>query len=142
MRLSLVGSKPTSEVQALSGDRVEVTGYVDDAELSKRYLQARVAVVPLRYGAGIKGKVVEALQQGLPLVTTQVGAQGLPGLDQVASVSESSGDIAQAIIDLVSDEELWLRRSREGAAYAAARFSREELSNALENAMSGKGVTP
>ena len=63
---------------------------VSDAELREHYRTARVAVVPLRYGAGVKLKVVEALREGLPLVTTQVGAQGLPGLDQVASVRDDA----------------------------------------------------
>ena len=46
------------------------------------YRTARVAAVPLRYGAGVKLKVVEALREGLPLVTTSIGAQGMPGLEQ------------------------------------------------------------
>ena len=87
-RLSLVGSNPTAEVLALAGECVEVTGFVDDGELQRRYAQARVAVVPLRYGAGVKSKVVEALQQGLPLVTTSVGAQGLPGVEATCAVAD------------------------------------------------------
>ncbi|UWX04295.1 glycosyltransferase [Pseudoxanthomonas sp. NC8] len=79
LKLSLVGANPTDQVRGLAGPRVEVTGYVSDEELARHYAEARVAVVPLRYGAGVKGKVVEAMQSGVPLVTTRVGAQGLPG---------------------------------------------------------------
>ena len=50
-----------------------------DAELREYYRSSRVAVVPLRYGAGVKLKVVEALREGPALVTTPTGAQGLPG---------------------------------------------------------------
>lgn len=136
-RLALVGSKPTAEVRALAGERVEVTGYVDDAELARRYAIARVAVVPLRYGAGIKGKVVEALQQGVPLVTTAVGAQGLDGLDAVAAVQDDPVRMAAAIVRLLDDDEAWRRQSRGGAGYAAARFSRAALRREMEMAMDG-----
>jgi glycosyltransferase involved in cell wall biosynthesis len=110
--LSLVGSNPTEEVRALAGERVEVTGYVDDAELERRYRSARVAVVPLRFGAGVKSKVVEALHHGLPLVTTQVGAQGLPGVSAVCEVSDDADAIAAAILALLDDDALWLDRAR------------------------------
>ena len=136
-RLALVGSKPTAEVCALACARVEVTGYVDDAELARRYANARVAVVPLRYGAGIKGKVVEALQQGVPLVTTAVGAQGLDGLDEVAAVQDDPERMAAAIVRLLDDDVAWRRQSRGGAGYAAARFSRAALRREMEMAMGG-----
>ena len=137
VKLTLVGSKPTAEVRGLAGHQIEVTGYVDDAELARRYAQARVAVVPLRYGAGIKGKVVEALQQGVPLVTTAVGAQGLPGLEEVAAVADDAAAMALAINRLLVDADAWRQQSRQGARYAQARFSRAALADQLQAAMTG-----
>jgi GT2 family glycosyltransferase len=134
-RLSLVGSNPTSEVLALAGDRVEVTGFVDDAELQRRYAQARVAVVPLRYGAGVKSKVVEALQQGLPLVTTSVGAQGLPGVEATCEVADDETALAAHLLELLGDDAAWRRQSRLGAAYARAHFSRDTLRAQLTSAL-------
>jgi len=136
LRLSLVGSKPTDAVRALAGGLVEVTGYVSDEELARRYHQARVAVVPLRYGAGVKGKVVEALQNGVPVVTTGVGAQGMPGLEDVAAVEDGPEGLADAIAALLADDELWRRRSRAGARLAASLFSRQALSAQLVDALS------
>ena len=136
LTLSLVGSNPTDVVKGLAGRQVEVTGYVSDAELCRRYRQARVAVVPLRYGAGVKGKVVEALQNGLPLATTSVGAQGLPGLEQVAAVADDAVELAEAIVRLLADDGLWRRRSREGARLARSLFSRQALTAQLLDALS------
>ena len=136
LRLSLVGSKPTDAVRALAGGLVEVTGYVSDEELARRYHQARVAVVPLRYGAGVKGKVVEALQNGVPVVTTGVGAQGMPGLEDVAAVEDGPEGLADAIAALLADDELWRRRSRAGARLVASLFSRQALSAQLVDALS------
>lgn len=134
VRLSLVGSNPTAPVRALAGERVEVTGYVTDEELSRRYAHARVAVVPLRFGAGVKSKVVEALQQGVPLVTTGVGAQGLPDLSAVADVHDGEEAFAAAVLALLADDEAWRFRSRAGAAYVKARYSRDAMAATLLDA--------
>ena len=135
LRLALVGSNPTSDVRALANERVEVTGYVDDAELERRYRSARVAVVPLRFGAGVKSKVVEALHHGLPLVTTHVGAQGLPGIEAACDVHDDSDAIADAILRLFGDDAAWLERARIGNTYVVEHFSadvmRAELGKAI-----------
>ena len=125
--LSLVGSNPTAEVQALASERAEVTGFVSDAELQRRYAHARVAVVPLRYGAGVKNKVVEALQQGLPLVTTSVGAQGLPGIEHACVIGDDPAAIANGVCGLLEDAQDWRRRSRAGADYIVRHFSTDAM---------------
>lgn len=129
--VSLVGSNPTSEVRSLASDHVRVTGYVSDAELSSIYRQARLAVVPLNFGAGVKRKVVEALHQGIPLVTTSVGAQGLPGLELVCSVADEPQRIADELCRLLRDDNLWKERSESGRAYVARHFSKDAMKAAL-----------
>ena len=131
VKLRLVGSNPTEQVRSLASEDTEVTGYVSDEVLLEHYRSARLAVVPLRFGAGIKSKVVEALQQGLPLVTTPVGAQGLAGIEAVAVVAFDPRALADAILDLLADDKQWLRRSREGADFAASRFSTETMRESL-----------
>lgn len=54
-------------------------GFVSEEELSELYRTCRIVVVPLRYGAGVKGKVIEALYNGAPVVTTSIGAEGIGG---------------------------------------------------------------
>ncbi|PWQ84909.1 glycosyl transferase [Stenotrophomonas maltophilia] len=134
VKLSLVGSNPTDAVRALAGDHVEVTGFVSDEELAQRYGAARVAIVPLRFGAGVKGKVVEAMQQGLPLVTTGIGAQGLVGLEAVVTVADEADGLAAGLLSLLEDDALWLQRSRAAASYCRSQFSRDALGRALESA--------
>ena len=144
VRLSLVGSNPTTEVQALAGKRVEVTGFVSDAELRRRYAQARVAVVPLRYGAGVKNKVVEALQQGLPLVTTPVGVQGLPGVAQACVVGDDPAMLADGLCRLLDDAGDWRTRSVAGAEYIVRHFSTDAMRGDLLDALGikARGVRP
>lgn len=135
-RLYLVGSNPSDRVLALTSEYVTVTGYVEDAVLQSFYRQCRVAVVPLCFGAGIKSKVVEALQQGLPLVTTRVGAQGLDGLERVARVADDAASIAAMLAELLEDDRAWAELSTASAAYAAERFSRESMRSALSGIFS------
>ena len=136
VRLALVGSNPTDEVKALASDEVEVTGWISSEDLQARYDGARVAVVPLRFGAGVKLKVVEALNEGAPLVTTPVGAQGLPGLTDVAAVRETPEAFAEATLRLLnaSDDD-WLAASRQGVAFVQSRFGRSAMRQALETAI-------
>jgi O-antigen biosynthesis protein len=134
LSLSLVGSHPTAAVTALAGDGIEVTGLVSEEELARRYATARVAVCPLRFGAGVKFKVVEAMYHGLPLVTTPVGAQGLEGIEAVCDVVDSDQAIAAAVIRLIADDALWIARSKAQAAFVADRFSRDAVRDALDAA--------
>lgn len=130
-RLAVVGSHPTARVRGLAGPNVVVTGAVTEAELAGHYAAARVAVVPLRVGAGVKLKVVEALKEGLPLVTTPVGAQGLPGVERVASIETDAARFADAVCSMLLDDGLWEARSAGGIDYASARFRPALLRNSL-----------
>ena len=122
VRLTIVGSNPTGKVRGLAGPGIAVTGDVSESELAGWYTQARVAVVPLRIGAGVKLKVVEALAQGTPLVTTEVGAQGLPGLDQVAFIKADAAGFAAAVCILLTDDAVWQAHAAAGIDYASDRF--------------------
>lgn len=135
-KLALIGSRPSKQVKMLKSSAIEVTGWVSEAELVRRYDAARVAVVPLRIGAGVKLKVVEALKEGIPLVTTPVGAQGLPGVANIVDVIEDEEKFAEAVISLlVCDLTEWLARSTRQARYCEAHFSRETLQKNLRAAI-------
>ncbi|CAN5443719.1 hypothetical protein BH10PSE18_BH10PSE18_14610 [soil metagenome] len=132
IRLMLVGSNPTAEVKALASDVVRVTGYVTDAELEDFYRSAGVAVVPLRFGAGVKGKVIEALHHGLPLVTTSVGVQGLEALDAVVPVHDGPQEIADEIVRIMADTAHWKALSNAGQEYVSSRFSQQAVRTIFE----------
>lgn len=135
VRFTLAGSSPTQVVQAMASEQVTVTGWISDDDLADLYRMARVAIVPLTYGAGVKGKVVEALALGLPLVTTPVGAEGIPGVEAVACVSETPAGLAAGIIQLLEDDALWLGRSNAALAYAQQHFSPQTMADALLNTL-------
>ena len=98
-RLMIVGSNPPDSVKALQNERVEVLGYVPD--LTPYYDRSRVSVNPLRYGAGVKGKIVGSLRAGVPVITTSVGNEGIGLRDGVeALIADSAQAIAENIVVL------------------------------------------
>ena len=123
VHLYLVGSNPSAQVQALAGAQVTVTGFVTDDELARRYGQARVAVAPLRYGGGVKGKVVEAMRFGLPIVTTSVGVQGLAAARHAVAVGDEPLPFAEAVVALLRDDARWLQACAGELAFAREHFS-------------------
>jgi glycosyltransferase involved in cell wall biosynthesis len=137
--LTLAGSNPARAVHDLAGDGVTVTGYVSEAELDRLYASARVAICPLRFGAGVKLKVVEAMHRGVPLVTTHIGAQGLDGIEAICDVTDDADSFAAAVLRLLRDDALWTARAEAQSAFVAARFSPVVVRDALVSVFDGIG---
>lgn len=122
-KLILVGYAPPPQVEALASDRIVVTGHVPDI---KPYLsQARLMLAPLRYGAGVKGKVIEALRYGLPVVTTPIGAEGMASaFREVLIVCETVSEMVAATEKLLADPVYCEELSAAGATLIASSYSR------------------
>ncbi|MEA2159343.1 MAG: hypothetical protein QOD66_1723 [Solirubrobacteraceae bacterium] len=121
-RLTIVGADPPEEVRALASANVEIAGWVQDLEPILN--RARALLAPLTYGAGLKGKVTQALAEGLPVVTTPVGAEGLDATDGVELlIGQTPAELAERAIRILRDDELWTRLSEAGQGLAAERCS-------------------
>ncbi len=121
-RFLIAGSYVPDRVRALASDAVEVLGWVP--RLEPLYARVRAAVAPLRYGAGIKGKVGEALSLGVPTVLTSIAAEGMYIEDGVhALVADDPAELAARIVRLMRDDDLWLGLARRGQGLVAERFS-------------------
>jgi glycosyltransferase involved in cell wall biosynthesis len=129
--LTIVGSHPPDVVRALADvDGVSVTGFVED--LDPYFQGCRLMAAPLRYGAGVNGKITHSLAQGLPVVTTSIGAEGLAGVDgEHLLVADDLEEFAARVVRLYRDDELWERLSAKGRALAAERFDPQVAVDAL-----------
>ena len=117
----MVGSNVPPVVKALDGPSVRVTGWVE--ELLPLYRSSRVGIAPLRYGAGVKGKVGEALSLGLPMAMTSIAAEGMHIQDGVTGmVSDDPAGLADRIVQLMADDDLWRRLSARGRELISERF--------------------
>ncbi|MGD0943413.1 MAG: glycosyltransferase [Acidimicrobiales bacterium] len=132
--LNLLGSFPPPEVRALEGDGVAVPGYL--ADVSRYFLTARVFVAPLRYGAGMKGKIGQAMAFGLPVVTTSLGAEGMDLRDgKDVLIADDARGFAEAVARVYQDDDLWLRLSTRGLEIIAERWSPGAMAKRLEALM-------
>lgn len=113
----VVGSNPTNEIQAFSADDIIIMGFVE--ELTPLLDKMRVSVAPLRYGAGIKGKIGTSLAVGLPVVATPLAVEGMSLTDgDNVLVAEGAHNFVNAIVSLYKDELIWNRLSQSGVIFA------------------------
>ena len=126
----IVGSKVPATIRALASDDFVVTGYV--ADVTPFFTGCRVSIAPLRYGAGVKGKVNLAMSYGLPVVATPASVEGMhlvSGEDVL--VAEDAPSFAAAVERAYRDEALWHRLSANGSANIERHFSRDVANAAL-----------
>ncbi|PWK17725.1 glycosyltransferase [Xanthomarina spongicola] len=110
IKVTIVGSYPTKEMLALNSERFSVLGYVED--ISHYFNISRVFVAPLRFGAGVKGKIGQSLEFGLPVITTEVGAEGFDfGVHASALIDNTAQGMADKILKLYEDDALWMKVS-------------------------------
>lgn len=133
-RLCLVGADPSDEVSALGRTDVLVTGYLPEHELIAYYHSARAVVAPMRFGAGVKGKVLEAMRMGVPCVTTRVGMQGLSDATGLR-VADDPATFAHHIEALINDDDAWLSAARHGLAFINEHFSVASVWKVLSKAI-------
>ena len=100
INLNIVGSNVPEVISKLERKDIIVQGFLSDDDLVKLYSKVRVCVIPLRFGAGVKGKVLEALQAGLPIVTTHIGAEGIPDANSVLNIVDEPAEMASIIVNL------------------------------------------
>jgi len=127
IRLSVYGSSPTPEDMAMTNNEIGVTicGYC--RSVAKVMLTHRLLVAPLRYGAGVKGKLTDAMYNGLVAVTTAIGAEGLGSADGfpgivVPSCEADAEAFAQAVVKAYTEEEDWRLRQEQAIAFLSRHF--------------------
>lgn len=126
VEVTIVGSSAPPELADLDRPRVAMRGWVQDLE--PLLGAARALVVPIRFGAGIKGKVTQGLAAGLPVVTTPLGVEGICESDGGCVLTgESAEELAAQILRIVADDELWSSLSQRGQELVEARWSRRVL---------------
>ncbi len=130
--LHIVGSNAPQSITSLAAERIVVHGYVSDDQLEILYRECAVACVPLRYGAGIKGKVIEAIQHGIPLVTTNVGAEGIPEAASVMQIADDADNFARACACAINGEAEVNRMLERYPAYLENNFSKARAARIIE----------
>lgn len=139
-RLNVIGQElresfsSVQDAELLDNPHVAFLGYLED--VTPLFAASLVMLVPLRYGSGIKGKVVQAIQHGLPCVTTTIGAEGLelPPESSVA-IADSPQEIVAQLVALSTDSRLWNTTSSRAEAVFQARFSQAVFDQRMDRLM-------
>jgi GT2 family glycosyltransferase/glycosyltransferase involved in cell wall biosynthesis len=130
VRLHLIGSRMPERLRETRADGVVVHGFVEQLE---PFLEGcRLSLAPLRYGAGVKGKVNQAMAWGLPVVATTCAAEGMYLNDgEDVLIADTAEDFAEAVVRAYSDEALWRRLSDGGLANVERHFSFQAARRAI-----------
>lgn len=125
VRCHCIGADPPADIRALASQPgIEVHGHV--ADISPYMDGARLAVAPLRFGAGVKGKVNLSMAHGQPVVATTCAVEGMhlrTGVD--VAVADDAAGFAEAVVALYGDHDRWERQARAGLENVARHFSLE-----------------
>jgi O-antigen biosynthesis protein len=130
-RFYIIGEKPPPEIVALATERVIVAGLQRDAR--PFFDSVKLSVAPLRFGAGVKGKINQSMALGVPVVATSVAAEGMGLMDhQDILIADAPEDFARALVELYESEELWTRLSENGVRKTSALYSTDAARKKLE----------
>ena len=135
----IIGDKAPPEIVALANDDVIVTGLQRDVRIF--FESVKLSVAPLRWGAGVKGKINQSMGFGVPVVATSLAVEGMELTDhEDILVADEPEDFARALIDLYELEDLWNRLSENGVKKTKADYSFEAARKRLRHLFSDKHI--
>ena len=139
VKFYIVGSNASSEIEAYNSPTVKVMGYVPD--IKPLLHSARVFVAPLRFGAGVNGKIGEALSYGLPVVTTSIGAEGIDLTSgENSMIADDAASFASSVLRVYEDPDLWRRLSESGYNHIENHFTPQIIGQKIEDGLRMLGV--
>lgn len=134
VKLYIVGDNVTPEIIAYGSEDVRVLGYVPD--IDPLFHNCRVFVAPLRFGAGAKGKIGEALAYGLPVVTTSIGAAGMGFRHgEELLIADTPQELAETIVKVYRQSDLWQHLSDQGYAHIEKHFTPQVVGDIIQKAV-------
>ena len=127
----IIGDKPPPEVAALATERIVVAGLQRDVR--PFFDSVKLSVAPLRFGAGVKGKINQSMAFGVPVVATSMATEGMELKDREdILVADEPEEFARILIELYESEELWNRISENGVRKTRALYSTDAARKKLE----------
>jgi glycosyltransferase involved in cell wall biosynthesis len=118
----IIGDKAPPEVVALANENIVVTGLQRDVR--QFFDSVKLSVAPLRYGAGVKGKINQSMGFGVPVVATQIAVEGMELTDhEDILIADEPEEFARALVELYESEELWSRLSENSIKMTKAQYS-------------------
>ncbi|WP_026707063.1 glycosyltransferase [Flavobacterium frigidarium] len=133
-RLNIYGAYPTQKVLQLNNPKTGflIKGRAEDANIVVQ--NSRVVLAPIRFGAGIKGKLMEAMLNGTPSITTYIGAESMHGdLPWNGFITDNPETFAEQAVALYSDEKVWSKAQLKGTTLLKERYRKNIFKNDFKN---------
>ena len=138
-QLHVVGTNPPANIEKLSGSSVVIHGFVED--LDTFFSEMSLSVVPLRFGAGMKGKVGSALRCGLPVVSTSIGCEGTEiQPEEGILIADNPETFSEAVIKALTCEQTWHSLSDKGMNACQRLWGKEVTVKKLQSILKGLGL--
>jgi len=135
IRLNVVGRNPPQEFTTPADDSIVFHGFVTDEALTELYSRCRISVVPLRIGGGIKGKILEAFYNGIAVVTTRIGVEGIPATEEHCEIVDDLDQFAARLSALYEDDERLQRYYTQSYEMVIREYSIETLARVFSTAV-------
>lgn len=119
----IVSSYIPEEIKQLESKNIKIEGFLSDEELHLLYQKCRIALAPLRFGAGVKGKILEAAHNQIPMVTTSIGGEGLDESIGAFIVEDNAEKMAKIICELYENYSKLRQMSDSGKVLIETYFS-------------------
>ena len=122
--LNIFGAYPTEKVLQLNSPKSSffIKGRAEDVFTEMK--NARICLAPLRFGAGIKGKLIDAMICGTPSITTKIGAEGINNtFSWPGTIADNPNDFVKAAINYYLNKELWIAAQKNGIGVINNRFN-------------------
>jgi glycosyltransferase involved in cell wall biosynthesis len=141
VEFTVIGADPPERLRHLADEGIRFVGHVEN--IQTLFANARLSVAPLRFGAGVKGKINSSMSFGVPVVTTSIGAEGM-GLKhgEHAMIADTPDSFSDAVLAAYSSKRLWSRLVRGGVENLESYFSVEFARTALARIVDTDRVTP
>jgi GT2 family glycosyltransferase len=139
VRFMIVGAGAPDSILSFSGRNIVVRGHVE--KLGDIFDHCRLSVAPLRFGAGVKGKIVTSLSYGVPCVATRIAIEGMglmPGENIL--LAETAEEFASAVIETYTSPGIWYKLSRNGLEIVNEKFSLASIQLAFGEVLESLGV--
>jgi glycosyltransferase involved in cell wall biosynthesis len=139
LKFYIIGSHVPQKLSDLSSEDVVVVGYVEN--ISEHFDRCRLSIAPLRYGAGLKGKIGASMAHGVPCVASSIAVEGagfISGKEII--VADEPEDFADGIAKLYCEEDLWNYLSRNGLSFVQENYSIEAGKKKLRGILQYLGV--
>ena len=128
----LCGANPSNQVKSLAGEKVIVTGWVDDISLV--YRSSRIFIAPMIVNTGLQNKLLEAMACNIPSITTSLANNALGSRhDHEILIADTADELAKNIVNLLGSDSLATKIGTNGASYVKANFTWIKAAQSFEN---------